>query len=147
MINCFQIPPFRTYLKSEYGLAFVARAFAVQKNHLLPLLLVNNFTSQAPSVWFGPFFACAILMQCSCRVSLSWSLIPSNLKVVIQQHTLIADASLRLIVTMLVSHFLHHWLLTSRSPAIFCLFSLFRIPNLLSYFLHDALFCWRQIAP
>ena len=32
-------PPFRTYLKSEYGLAFVARAFAVQKNHLLCLLL------------------------------------------------------------------------------------------------------------
>ena len=44
MINWFQIPPKKNqqqqnYLKSEHGLAFLARAFALQKNHLLSLLL------------------------------------------------------------------------------------------------------------
>ena len=74
--------PSLIYLKSKYGLTFVTRACTVRKNQLLSLLLQSDFTSLAPSVLIGSFFSCAILMQCSCKVDLLWSLIPSDLKVV-----------------------------------------------------------------
>ena len=47
---------------------------------------VSDFSSWAPSFWLGSFFACAILMQCSCGVDLSWSLIPFYLKAVSYTH-------------------------------------------------------------
>ena len=39
----FRSAPPSTYLKSEYSLAFLVRAFAVRKNHLLSLLLRKRF--------------------------------------------------------------------------------------------------------
>ena len=51
---------------------------------------------------------------------------------------MIADAALHFIISEPQTLDLHHWLLTSRSLAIFCLFSLFHILDLLSPFLRIA---------
>ena len=69
------------YSKSEYGFAFLARAFTVRKNHLLSVLLHKRLLKlgSISSAW-ALLCLCSPdwLMQCSCRVDLSWSLIPSN---------------------------------------------------------------------
>ena len=78
-------------------------------------------------------------MQCWCRVGLSWSLIPSNLKVV--HSTMYDDHQCHSLPhRLLATNALHHWVLTSRSLAIFCLFSFFHMLDSLSSFLHTAFF-------
>ena len=65
-----------------------------------------------------------ILMRCSCRVDLSWSFTPSNLKVVHPHSTTVAwlwHVAKRLILYINVNE------PPMRSLAIFCFFSLFRI--------------------
>ena len=131
----FRSPPPPTYMKSENSLAFLARAFADQKNHLSSLLLREQLLKLGCiSCAWALLCLVAILMQCSCRVDLSWFLIPSNLKVV--HRTTYDDwrccsAPHRQWAT----NALHHWLLTSRSLALLCLLSLFYIPDLFSFFL------------
>ena len=70
MINGCRIPPppLPIYLKSKYGLAFLARAFAVQNlNHYL-CCFISDSTNGALSVWLGSFFALSW-----CSVHAKWS--------------------------------------------------------------------------
>ena len=123
VLNWFQIhhhPLPSIYSKSEYGLAFVARACTVWNSRIILSLCccLSNSTSLAPSVRLGSFFACTLLMQCSSRMDFSWSLIPSDLKVV---HSVMYDdcqCHFGTVATRRAEHLVHH-LIVNKQPVLF----------------------------
>ena len=99
---------------------------------------VSDFSSWARSVWLGPFFACAILMQCSCRVDLSWSLI-NSLQLEGCASNNVRWSPMPLFASSLVSHKRSSPLAAhfQESGHFLVVFS-FHVPDLLSLFLHIA---------